>query len=73
MKSFYDNWERLERRIREVLRRTNQQCIDEGVLLDALTRIDEIIANETGKGNEISPGYLSGKRAAAIQREEWSK
>lgn len=61
----------LESRIRSVLRLVNQQAITDNHLRDSLTKIDEIIANETGRGNEISPGYLSGERAVWIQRQEW--
>lgn len=65
------NLQNMENRIRSALRLVNQQCISEDRLRDALTRIDEIMANETGRGNEISPGGLSGQRAMAIQRQEW--
>lgn len=66
------NWPNLEDRIRNVLRLVNQQCVTEDRLRDALTRIDEIVAHETGRGNEISAGGLSANRAALIQRQEWS-
>lgn len=65
------NSSRMEKRIRDVLRLVNQQCVTEDRLQDALTRIDEIVAHETGRGNEISPARLSGARTAAIQRKEW--
>lgn len=65
------DWFRMEKRIRNTLRLVNQQCITETRLRDALTTIDEIVANETGRGNEISAGGLSGTRTIFIQRHEW--
>lgn len=73
------NWLRMEKRVRDILRLVNQQCVieqeawdrlTEEKLRDALTSIDEIIAHETGRGHEISPAGLSGERSAAIQRRE---
>ena len=42
---------KMEERIRSTLRLVHQQCTSEDHLRDALTRIDEIIANETRGGN----------------------
>lgn len=65
------DWIRMEKRIRYELRLVNQQCVSEDHLRDALTTIDEIIAHETGKKHELSPGRLSGDLAALINRQEW--
>lgn len=72
MNSLDINWPRMETRIRNVLRLVNQQEVTHNKLRDALTSIDEIVASETGRGNEIGAGYLSGERTIAIQRYEWS-
>ena len=66
-------WSRMEQRIRGVLLLVNQQCPCEDNLRNALTAIDEIMAHETGRGNELSSGGLSEpQEAVEIQRREWS-
>lgn len=64
------NWLRLEKRLRNALRLFARLGTTEQLMRETITRIDEIIANETKRGNELPPGWC-GEAYEGIASLEW--